>query len=81
MATGEPPAGVQRRQGRVVTAFDAIKGAVSSAVQFVRGWIDKHRDDINAFGQAWKNIGKIVAGIAVGSASPSRKRSSTSWSP
>lgn len=52
-------------KGAVITAFDAIKGAVSSAVQFVRGWINKHRDDINAFGQAWKNIGKAV-GVAVG---------------
>jgi phage-related protein len=52
-------------RGAAVTAFDAIKGAVGTAVQFMTGWISKHRDDIAAFGQAWKNIATGVA-VAVG---------------
>jgi hypothetical protein len=52
-------------KGVVVTVFGAIKTAISAAVQFIRGWIDKHRDDIRAFGNAWKNVGKIVGGVAL----------------
>jgi hypothetical protein len=52
-------------KGVVVTVFGAVKTAISAAVQFIRGWIDKHRDDIRAFGNAWKNVGKIVAGVAL----------------
>lgn len=55
----------QAVKGAVVTAFEAVKTAVSTAVEFVAGWIDRHRDDISAFGQAWKNIGTAVA-VAVG---------------
>ena len=49
----------------VVSAFEAIKGAISAAVKFVSGWLAKHRDDISAFGRAWKNIATGVA-VAVG---------------
>lgn len=59
-----PPA-FEAVKGAVVTAFETVKGAVSSAVQFIGGWIDKHRDDIGAFAQAWKNIATGVA-VAVG---------------
>lgn len=50
----------------VVVAFDAIKTAVSAAVEFVSGWIDEHRDDIEAFGNAWKNIGIGIATVVGG---------------
>jgi hypothetical protein len=68
-------------KGVVVTVFGAIKTAISAAVQFIRGWIDKHRDDIRAFGNAWKNVGKIVAGVALAIGTRSAKSSNTSSCP
>lgn len=42
----------------------AAVNAFGDALDFVRGFIREHRDDIEALGEAFTNIGKIIAGVA-----------------
>ena len=44
----------------VEDVFGAVKGAVDVSVKAIRGFLDKHEDDINSAGDAVRNLAKAV---------------------
>lgn len=50
-----------RFRDAMVSTFNSVKGAVSSAVTFVRDFLNRNREEIRQFGQALANAGKAIA--------------------
>jgi acid phosphatase family membrane protein YuiD len=44
----------------IVTAFGAVKDAISTAITFARGFLSSHRDDLDAAAEAARNIAKAA---------------------
>ena len=58
MQTGEGAGG--KFKDAIMAAFNFVKTGVSAALEFVKGFLEDHRDDLDAAAEAARNIGRAI---------------------